>query len=106
MVLQRIFRPRLVREAGHNLYLGVVEQARRPALYRDFGAPDRIDSRFELYVLHTALVLFRLKGQGPQAEETSQALFDTFVSQLDDTLRELGVGDLSVGKKMRKLGEA
>jgi cytochrome b pre-mRNA-processing protein 3 len=52
------------------------------------------------------LALHRLKGQGGEAAETAQALFDTYVKSLDDALREMGVGDLSVGKKMRKLGEA
>ena len=51
-------------------------------------------------------MLDRLTGQGDQAAETSQALFDTYVSALDNALREMGVGDLSVGKRMRKLGEA
>jgi cytochrome b pre-mRNA-processing protein 3 len=52
------------------------------------------------------LILHRLKGQGPRAAETGQALFDDYLQGLDDSLREIGVGDLSVGKKMRKLGEA
>ncbi|HET6970122.1 MAG TPA: ubiquinol-cytochrome C chaperone family protein, partial [Phenylobacterium sp.] len=70
------------------------------------GAPDTPEGRFELFSLHVYLVLERLKGQGPQATDTAQALFDTYVSALDNALRELGVGDLSVGKRMRKLGEA
>lgn len=105
-VLERLFRPRQARIAGEALYAGLVNQARRPALYRDLGVADRIDSRFELYVLHLALLLTRLKGEGEAASETGQAVFDAFVGALDDSLRELGVGDLSVAKKMRKLGEA
>ena len=57
-------------------------------------------------VLHLVLLLHRLKGQGPQAGETAQVAFDTFLKNLDEGLRDMGVGDLSVGKKMRKLGEA
>ena len=105
-VLERLFRPRQARIAGEALYAGLVDQARRPALYRDLGVADRIDSRFELYVLHLALLLTRLKGEGESASETGQAVFDAFVGALGDSLRELGVGDLSVAKKMRKLGEA
>ena len=105
-VLQRLFRPRQARIAGEALYAGLVDQARRPELYRDLGVADRIDARFELYVLHLSLLLARLKGEGEAASETGQAVFDTFVGALDDALRELGVGDLSVAKKMRKLGEA
>ena len=52
------------------------------------------------------LLLHRLRGEGEQARRDGQALFDAFLHSLDDGLREMGVGDLSVGKKMRKLGEA
>jgi cytochrome b pre-mRNA-processing protein 3 len=83
-----------------------VEQARAPALYARMKAPDTVEGRFELYSLHVLMLIERLKGEGAQAAETSQALFDTYVSSLDDALREMGVGDLSVGKKMRRLGEA
>lgn len=105
-LLERLFRPRQARVAGEALYAGLVDQARRPELYRDLGVADRIDARFELYVLHLSLLLARLKGEGEAASETGQAVFDAFVGALDDSLRELGVGDLSVAKKMRKLGEA
>jgi cytochrome b pre-mRNA-processing protein 3 len=74
--------------------------------YTDLGVPDRIDSRFELYTLHVLLVLLRLREEGQKGADTAQDLFDTYVSALDNTLRELGVGDVAVGKKMRRLGEA
>lgn len=70
------------------------------------GVPDRIDARFELYTLHVLLVLLRLREEGQKGADTAQDLFDTYVSALDNTLRELGVGDVAVGKKMRRLGEA
>jgi len=106
MLLDRLFRPRPARAIGQALYQRVVDQSRTPAIYADIGAPDTVEGRFELYSLHVALLLRRLKGQGPQAAETAQGLFDAYVQALDDALREMGVGDLSVGKKMRKLGEA
>ncbi|MBX3485530.1 ubiquinol-cytochrome C chaperone family protein [Phenylobacterium sp.] len=105
-MLKRLFKPRPAVEAGRALYARTVAQARNPALYATLGAPDTPEGRFEVYSLHVYLVLERLKGQGPQASETAQALFDTYVSALDNSLREMGVGDLSVGKRMRKLGEA
>jgi cytochrome b pre-mRNA-processing protein 3 len=105
-VLARLFRSNPAKAAGRKLYEAVTLQARRPAFYADLGAPDTVEGRFELYNLHVVLLLHRLKGLGGQAGETSQALFDTYVSSLDDALREMGVGDISVGKKMRKLGEA
>ena len=106
MVLDRLFRPRPALIAGRALYAEAVEQARAPALYGELGAPDTVEGRFELYSLHVVLLLDRLRGQGEAAAEVSQALFDTYISSLDHALRELGVGDLSVGRKMRRLGEA
>jgi cytochrome b pre-mRNA-processing protein 3 len=106
MLLDRLFRPRPAQAVGRALYQSVVDQSRTRALYADLGVPDTVEGRFELYTLHIVLMLERLRGQGEQAAETSQALFDTYVKSLDHALREMGVGDLSVGKKMRKLGEA
>src|SRR5688572_17130211 len=96
----KLFKPRAAEKAGRTLYVAVVEQARQPRLYTDLGAPDTMEGRFELYSLHVILLLDRLKRQGEQAAETAQALFDTYVQSLDDALREVGVGDTSVGKKM------
>jgi cytochrome b pre-mRNA-processing protein 3 len=106
MKLSRLFSPRPPVLAGRRLYASASAQARTPGLYAAMGAPDTVEGRFELYSLHVALLLRRLKGQGPQAAETAQGLFDAYVAALDDALREMGVGDLSMGKKMRKLGEA
>ena len=104
-MLQRLFRSRPERAMGRRLYAAAVEQARTPELYSLLGVEDRIDARFELYTIHVVLLLERLKGQGEEAGDVGQALFDTYLSALDDALRELGVGDLSVAKKMRRLGE-
>jgi cytochrome b pre-mRNA-processing protein 3 len=105
-MLQRLFRSRPAQAMGRALYASVVEQSRRPALYERLGAPDTVEGRFEVYSLHVVLLLDRLRRQGDQAAETSQGLFDTYVKALDHALREMGVGDLSVGKKMRRIGEA
>ena len=106
MVLDRLFRPRPALIAGRALYAEAVEQARAPALYGELGAPDTVEGRFEVYSLHVVLLLDRLRGHGELATEVSQALFDAYLKDLDHALRELGVGDMSVGRKMRKLGEA
>ena len=106
MVLERLMRPRPVKAAGERLYAAAVAQARAPALYAQLGAPDTPDGRFEIYTVHVLLLLERLRGEGREATAVSQALFDTYLSGLDHGLRELAVGDLSVGKTMRKLGEA
>lgn len=106
MGLSGLWKPRAAVVAGRALYDKAVAQARRPALYTALHAPDTVEGRFELYTLHVVLLLHRLKGQGAKAADISQALFDAYLKGLDDALREIGVGDLSVGKKMRKLGEA
>ena len=106
MIFDKLFKRGPSRLAGEKLYQAAITQARQPAFYADLGAPDTVEGRFELYTMHVVLLLHRLKGQGAVAAETSQALFDTYLQALDHALREMGVGDLSVGKKMRKLGEA
>ena len=106
IMLQNLFRPRPRERLGEALYDLAVRQARDPAFYTTMGVADRIDARFELYTLHVLLLVMRLRDQGEREAETAQLLFDTYVSALDHALRELGVGDISVGKKMRKLGEA
>ncbi|HST91517.1 MAG TPA: ubiquinol-cytochrome C chaperone family protein [Brevundimonas sp.] len=105
-MLQKLFRPRARERLGPQLYELAVRQARDPRFYTGLGVADRIDARFELYTLHVLLLIMRLRDEGPRGAEAGQDLFDTYVSALDHALRELGVGDVSVGKKMRKLGEA
>ncbi|KQW84153.1 ubiquinol-cytochrome C chaperone family protein [Brevundimonas sp. Root1279] len=109
-MLEKLFRTRPRERLGEPLYDLAVRQARDPRFYTDLGVADRIDARFELYTLHVQLLVMRLRDEtvagGERGAEAGQALFDTYVSALDHTLRELGVGDISVGKKMRKLGES
>jgi cytochrome b pre-mRNA-processing protein 3 len=85
------------------LYAAIVAAARQPKFYADWGVPDTVDGRFDMIVLHLYLVLQRLKVEAP---ELSQTLSETFFSDMDRSLREMGVGDLSVGKKVRKMAEA
>lgn len=106
IMLQNLFRTRPRERLGQPLYELAVRQARQPGFYTTLGVADRIDARFELYTLHVLLLVMRLRDEGERGAEAGQALFDTYVSALDHALRELGVGDISVGKKMRKLGEA
>ncbi|MFC5374034.1 ubiquinol-cytochrome C chaperone family protein [Brevundimonas faecalis] len=106
-MLKHLFRQRPDERMGGALYALAVEQARQPAFYTAMGVADRIDSRFELYTLHVLILFLRLKQtDGERGQVAAQKLFDSYVSSLDNTLRELGVGDISVGKKMRKLGES
>jgi cytochrome b pre-mRNA-processing protein 3 len=99
-------KPRLApRGTIETIYGMIVTQAREPLFYRDLGVPDTVNGRFDLLLMHLWLVLRRLKsvtgGLG-----LSQALFDHFCSDMDDNLREMGVGDLTVPKRMQAFGEA
>ncbi|MDQ1153515.1 ubiquinol-cytochrome C chaperone family protein [Brevundimonas sp. SORGH_AS_0993] len=106
-MLKNLFRPRLRARIGDDLYAKAVAQARNVAFYTRLAVADRIDARFELYTLHVLLLVLRLRDENTaQGQETAQELFDVYVSALDHVLREEGVGDVAVGKKMRKLGEA
>ena len=87
------------------IYGVIVMQARDPRFYLDMGVPDTVNGRFDLLVLHLWLMLGRLKSVAGGAE-LSQALFDHFCDDMDDNLREMGVGDLTVPKRMRAFGEA
>ncbi|HLH95350.1 MAG TPA: ubiquinol-cytochrome C chaperone family protein [Xanthobacteraceae bacterium] len=87
------------------LYGTIVAQARAAPFYRNCGVPDTVNGRFEMLVLHLVLVLRRLEPE-EQARRLGQALFDWFCRDMDGSLREMGVGDLAVPGKMRRIGEA
>jgi len=115
-----VFRPRHERNIL-TLYGAIVAQARSTAFYSSYGMPDTVEGRFEVIVLHLVLVLRRL-GQDVVPKQQSatdvngpgrglghvagQRLFDVFCGDLDDNLREMGVGDMAVPRRMRHFGEA
>ena len=88
------------------LYAALVAQARQPAFYARLGAPDTLEGRFEVYALHLSLLVLRLKREGAAGDDLAQALFDRFLRGLDDGLREAGVGDTGVPKRMKTLAQA
>jgi cytochrome b pre-mRNA-processing protein 3 len=91
---------------AERLHASAVAAARTGNLYAVMGAPDSVEGRFEMLTLHVILLVERLKAEGRAGDGLRQALFDTYVSHLDGAMREMGVGDLAMGKRMRKLGEA
>jgi cytochrome b pre-mRNA-processing protein 3 len=88
------------------LYGAIVAQARAPAFYQSYGVPDTVNGRFEMIVLHLVLLLQRLELRQEPMGELGQGVFDRFCRDMDANLREIGVGDLSVPRKMRSMGEA
>jgi cytochrome b pre-mRNA-processing protein 3 len=87
------------------LYGMIVAQARLPVFYRDYAVADTVNGRFDLIVLHLALVYDRL-AQDPAAQATGQGVFDKFCRDMDDNLREMGIADLKVPKEMALMGQA
>ncbi len=106
MFLDRLLARRSEKSVARRLYDTAVARGRLPALYATMGAPDTIEGRFEILILHVILLLDRLNGENPEAAALRQALFDVYLSDLDGALREMSVGDLAMGKRMRKLGQA
>ena len=98
------------------LYGAIVAQARSPVFYLHYGVSDSVEGRFELIVLHLMLVLRQLGAKDAAASANQpvpgpgsavgQRLFDVFCHDLEDNLREMGVGDLAVPRRMRQFGEA
>jgi len=93
-------------EDAEALYRALVGQARQPAFYQDRGVADSVEGRFEMLCVHGFLLLRRLKAEGEAGEDLGQALVNLLFLDLDRTLREMGVGDLTVGKRMKTLGQA
>ena len=104
MILRR-FRSSSQASTIRDFYGMIVAQARAAAFYAGYGVPDTVQGRFDLIVLHLVLVLERL-GRDGAARGFGQKLFDVFCRDLEDNLREMGVGDLAVPKEMRRFGEA
>jgi cytochrome b pre-mRNA-processing protein 3 len=98
-------RRKSVREAAERAYARVVEQARLPVFFTRFGVPDTLDGRFELICLHAFLYLHRLKSEHPQAAAVSQAFFDAMFADMDRGLREMGTGDLSIGRHVKRMAQ-
>lgn len=86
-------------------YDHLVEAARRPFLYGPEGAEDSVDGRFEMIVLHAIILIRRLRQGDEDAKHLAQLIFDRLFDDMDAALREMGTGDLSVGKKIRAMGE-
>ncbi len=95
-----------VGEAAARLLEWAVARSRAPELYADMGTPDTAEGRFEALTFHVLLLVDRLNTDDPRAAALRQTLFDVFLRYLDGAMREMGVGDLAMGKRMRKLGEA
>ena len=103
--LRSLFRTPPETQTAQTLYAATIHAARRPDFYTVLGVPDTPEGRFEILALMAFLLLRRLKSEDA-AKDVSQAYFDVMFDDIDSNLRELGVGDISVGKKVKKLAES
>lgn len=86
------------------VYRRVAEQARAPELFEACGIPDTLDGRFDALALHASLMIDRLRRE-PDGEVLAQAFFDAMFKHLDLTLREIGIQDLGVGRRIKIMAE-
>lgn len=104
-ILASIFsRKDRIRDAHYALYGAIVAQSRQKHFYAEWGVPDTVTGRFDMVSLHMALVLVRLQQEGAACRDFAQGLFDLFFKDMDRSLREMGVGDISVPKRIGKMG--
>ncbi|MGQ4272583.1 ubiquinol-cytochrome C chaperone family protein [Terrihabitans sp. B22-R8] len=101
-----LFRRSSEEDHAHGVYAAIVAQARQPVLYTDFGVPDTLEGRYEMLVLHLFLYLHRLKSEPTEIRARGQAVFDMMFKDMDRSLREMGVGDLTVPKKIKAMASA
>ncbi|HEV8262593.1 MAG TPA: ubiquinol-cytochrome C chaperone family protein [Burkholderiales bacterium] len=104
--MKRLFQAQRFQAEGRALYRQLSERARRPILYTGYGVPDTIDGRFEMLCLHAYALFHGLKGKGADADALGQVVYDAMFADLDGSLRELGVADLGVGRRIKIMTEA
>jgi cytochrome b pre-mRNA-processing protein 3 len=92
--------------AARRLYQTIRSQSRDPVLYAGWGVADTMDGRFDALCLYICVLIERLRRLGPEGNRLSQAVFDVMFRDVDQTLRETGVGDLGVPKHMAKMMKA
>jgi cytochrome b pre-mRNA-processing protein 3 len=105
-MILRLFRPRKDRARVRAIYAAIVAQARQPAFYADLGVPDTLEGRYDMLMLHAFLYMHRLKDETDPVKDVAQEVFDFMFSDMDRSLREIGVGDLTVPKKIKKMAQA
>lgn len=103
--LVRFLRPSLVIVQAHQIYIALVRQAREPFFYAELNVPDTIDGRFDMILLHLHCFTARMQGEAQHARLT-QEVVDTMMRDMDTAIRELGVGDTGVAKRLKAMAYA
>ena len=99
----KLFQRRSNKALIDQLHGDIVALVRQPALYSRLGAIDTFEGRFELLVLFTSVVTRRLESLQPHGPSLSQDVIDAVFSHLDIAMREIGISDVAMPKKMKKL---
>jgi cytochrome b pre-mRNA-processing protein 3 len=94
------------RDPAGRIYAQLMAHIREPAFYTEAGVPDQFIGRFDLLLLHVFMIIHRLNALGPEGKDLSQALFDATFANMDQGLREIGIGDMGVPKRMKKMMRA
>ena len=92
------------RETARRILEALTARARARDFFERFAVPDTIDGRFDLVVLHAFLVLERLDAL--KERDLSQSLVDMLFISFDEGLRDLGVGDIGMGRRLKAMGNA
>lgn len=104
--VNKLFNRHPYRAAAHNLYLAASDQSRAPELYELYAVPDTLAGRFDSLILHVFLILHRLRNQGEAVLELSHEVVQVLIADLDRTMREQGIADVGVGKRVKKMLQA
>lgn len=103
-MILNLFRKNPASDAVHALYRAIVAQSRQPVFYAEWGVPDTVTGRFDMITLHMGLIFRRMRRSGKEPQEFAQSLFDLFFKDMDRSLREMGVSDIGVPKKIQNMG--
>lgn len=104
--LQRLFTPRPDKREAQHLYIALVAQARNPVFYESLAVPDSLDGRFEMITLHMFLILERVKTgfeRHVDWRELSRLLIETYLADMDRSLREMGAGDTGIARRVQAM---
>lgn len=91
------------KQAARALYGAALDRSLHPVFYAAWGVSDDFTGRFDVLCLHATILWRGLKGQGSEGRKLAQALFDVMFREMEQTLRQRGVGDLSVPKHMKRM---
>lgn len=105
-ILSRLFARQSGRDALVPLYNSIVEEARKPAWYLEGGVADTVDGRFDMLAALLSMTLARLEREGAQGAERSVLLTEIFIDDMDGQLRQIGIGDVVVGKHVGRMMSA